>query len=187
MVSDGYSVVQQGRFGKEGHGQWSVSRPAREIWKRRPRSVVSQSSSKGDLEKKVTVSGQSVVQQERFGKEGHGQWSVSRPAGTFPKEGHDGYSVVQQGDLEKRVMVSEGSVVQQAHFQKNVTMVTQSSSKVIWKMQWSVMVTQSSSKKIWKRGSWSVKGQSSSRHISKRTSRWLLSRPARSFGKCNGQ
>ena len=114
----GQSVVQQGRFGKEGHGQWSVSRPTREIWKRRPWSVVSQSSSKGDLEKKAMVSGQSVVQQGRFGKEGHGQWSVSRPAGTFPKEGHDGYSVIQQGDLENP-MVSDGySVVQQGRFGK---------------------------------------------------------------------
>ena len=79
----GQSVVQQGRFGKEGHGQWSVSRPAREIWKRRPWSVVSQSSSKGDLEKKATVR---VSQpSRRHISKRRLRWLFSRPARTFGK------------------------------------------------------------------------------------------------------
>ena len=80
-------------------------------------------------------------------------------------------------------------------------MVTQSSSKEIWKRPWSVMATQSSNMEICKRRPRSAvvtqsssKGdlqkkalvrvsQPSSRHISKRRPRWLLSRPARRFGK----
>ena len=139
-----------------------------EICKRRPRSAVfTQSSSKEDLEKKAMVSGQSVVQQGRFGKEGHGQ----------------GQSAVQKAHFQKKAtMVIQSSSKDIWKMQWSVV-VTQSSSKDIWKMQWTVMVTQSSSKQIWKRGSWSVKGQSSSRHISKRRPRWLFSRPAGIFGK----
>ena len=70
--------------------------------------------------KPCTVSGgYSDDQQGRFRKEGHGQWSVSRPVDTVPKGGYGGYSVVQQGDLEKKAMVSDGySLVQQRRFGK---------------------------------------------------------------------